>query len=461
MQQQTPEAVRHLDVVKGVTTEALSDGFPVDRLDELIWPRDQAGPAFDLSIADVLDFLSELGRRLDYRTNPHLAVAMKSLAADHPLGPEVLERYFASLPATFERDLLEFELRQSLGAEADGWRLVVDPGGRHCRVRAFPPRLVHILPGNVPGAAAVTIARGALSRGVHLLKTPSNDRFTAPAILQTMAEIDPTHPVTRSFSSVYWKGGDDMVEARLFQPQYFDKLVAWGGESAIRGALRHIGPGLELVSFDPKVSISMIGREAFRSEETLEEAAERAANDVANFNQEGCVSSRYQFVEGDAEQVDRFCERLVVRLGVDRPLASGRGPKVPREIRDQVELLRTLEPMIRAWGGYEGDGLVVRSAEMVDFHPSAKTVNVIPVNHLEDAVGHATVATQTVGVYPGTRAGELRDALACRGVQRVVALGDAHKAGLGMPHDGMYPLHRFMRWIVDTSLADEPVGALG
>jgi len=448
--------LQRVDVVKGVASEGPPGGFPADRLDELVWSRADPGPAFDLPASEVLDFLTDLGHRLDYRTNSHLAHAMESLAADHPLGRRVLEHYFASLPAVFDRDLLSFELDQSFGARrGDGWQVVVDHRGRRCRVRAFPPRLVHILPGNVPGAAAVTIARGALSRGVHLLKTPSNDRYTAPAILQTMADMDRSHPLTRSFSSVYWKGGDVQIEGRLFRPQFFDKLVAWGGDSAIRSALRYIGPGFELVSFDPKVSISLIGREAFDSEEILEEVADRAAGDVANFNQEGCVSSRYQFVEGDTSQVDRFCERLVVRLGVDRELGSARGPKVPREIRDEVEILRTLEPAIRVWGGYEGDGLVVRSEEMVDFHPSAKTVNVIPVIDLKDAVALATVATQTVGIYPGGRGEQLRDALASRGVQRIVALGEAHEAGMGMPHDGMYPLHRFVRWVVDNSISGE------
>jgi Acyl-CoA reductase (LuxC) len=448
------------DVIKGVSSDAPKTGFPTTRVDELIWSRDEAGPAFDLPVEEVLDFLVETGRRLDYRSNRLLAHALEALGVDHPLGPRVLEHYFDALPGTFDRRLLEFELEQSLGGDRSaGWQPVVDPRGRGSRVRAFPPRLIHILPGNVPGAAATTIARASLSRGVSLMKTPSNDRFTAPAILQTMADIDASHPVTRSLSAVYWKGGDDAMEGMLFRPQYFDKLVAWGGESAIRGALRYIGPGLELVSFDPKVSISLIGNEAFGSDATLDEVAELAACDVANFNQEGCVNSRYQFVEGNIEQVDRYCERLVVRLEVDRHLGSARGPAVPSDIRDEVEILRTLEPFIRVWGGYDGGGLVVRSDEMVDFHPSAKTVNVIPVPTLDDAVPLATVATQTVGVYPGQRGVLLRDALASRGVQRIVALGEAHLAGMGLPHDGMYPLHRFMRWIIDSSMPDCTGGA--
>nr|WP_253267453.1 acyl-CoA reductase [Streptomyces sp. NL15-2K] len=54
-----------------------------------------------------------------------------------------------------------------------------------------------------------------------------------------------------------------------------------------------------------------------------------------------------------------------------------------------------------------------------------KIVDVAPVAALSDAVAHAGVATQTVGVFPDARKTEVRDALACAGVQRVVSLAHA------------------------------------
>ncbi|MET7974235.1 acyl-CoA reductase [Streptomyces mirabilis] len=44
---------------------------------------------------------------------------------------------------------------------------------------------------------------------------------------------------------------------------------------------------------------------------------------------------------------------------------------------------------------------------------------------------------------------ELRDRLAGAGVQRVVKLGSALSGSIGNPHDAMYPLHRFVNWVVD------------
>ena len=69
---------------------------------------------------------------------------------------------------------------------------MVTPHGTVSKVRAFPPRLVHILAGNTPAVAATTITRGALTKGVHLLKLPANDLFTASAILARWPRSIPT-----------------------------------------------------------------------------------------------------------------------------------------------------------------------------------------------------------------------------------------------------------------------------
>jgi len=85
----------------------------------------------------------------------------------------------------------------------------------------------------------------------------------------------------------------------------------------------------------------------------------------------------------------------------------------------------------------------------VDFHPDAKTVNVVVVAALERALRFTSVATQTVGIYPPARKVELRERLAAAGAQRVVTLGSALGGGVGIPHDGFLPLHRLVRWVSD------------
>jgi hypothetical protein len=288
---------------------------------------------------------------------------------------------------------------------------------------------------------------GAMVKAVNLFKMGSSDPFMAVAMLRAMLDVDPNHPVPRSMSAVYWRGGDEAVERALYRPQYFDKIVAWGGGDAINNVIKYLGPGLQLVSFDPKTSISMIGREAFETDAVLDEVATKAASDVGMMNQEACVCSRVLFVEGDRKQVDSFCQRLQQKL-VDRNAVSGKAPPLPRDLAEEIEGLRSLEDDFGVWGAPDGSGLVVRSDEPVDFHPIQKTANVVQVKALEDALKWVNVATQTVGVYPPARQVDLRNGLASGGAQRIVRLGDAGGQTVGAPHDAMYIMHRFVHWIV-------------
>ncbi len=424
---------------------------PALDFDALVWSRAEPPPAADTPLAEIIDILVETGDRLTRDPDGSLAEALEHSVATNPLPRDLLERSYANLGRMFDRATLEYQVELELGGAdvVDGWREVTTPSGATARIRAFPPRLIHIIAGNAPGVAGGSVIRGALTKGVHLFKLPSNDLFTATAIMRALSATAPGHPLARSFSAAYWRGGDDAVESALFRPQFFDKIIAWGGESTIRSAIKHIGPGFELVSFDPKSSISMLGREIFENEETLADAVERAASDATVMNQQACASSRFQFVEGEIEQIDRYCELLQKALGKERPTASKQGPKVDDDIREEINGLRGLDPFYAVWGEPDGNGTVIRSEDPVDFHPDGKVVNVVAVEKLEDALSNVTVATQSVGVYPSARKTGLRDALAAHGAQRVATLGEVVPVQMGLPHDGFNPLQRFVRWVTE------------
>jgi len=261
-----------------------------------------------------------------------------------------------------------------------------------------------------------------------------------------MASIDPHHAIVKSMSAVYWRGGDASVERVLYRPQYFDKIVAWGGGDAITNVVKYLGPGFQLISFDPKTSISMIGKEAFVSEAALTQAADLAAADVMTLNQEACVASRFVYLEADQPHADRFCAKLHGCIA-ERAARSGDIRPLSMDLREQIETLMMLDDEYKVWGKPDGKGIVIRSDEPVDFHPINKTANVVRVDTLDDAVRYINVATQTVGFYPFDRMSVYRDRLASGGAQRIVHLGEAGPSTIGNPHDAMYPLHRFVHWM--------------
>lgn len=428
----------------------ISFATPEIDLDRLVMPRSEPPPLLDVPLSEIMDFLVECGKRMDFETNPHLRESLEFTVRTSLLPRRVIENLYRSAQVMIDREGMESQIAANFADPAvlDGWVERIDRHGSHGALRAFPPRMVHMLAGNSPTGCISSIVQGALVKAVNVFKMPSSDPFTCVAILRTMAEVDATHPVVRSMSAVYWRGGDERIERTLYRPQYFDRIAAWGGGEAINNVIRYLGPGIQLVSFDPKTSISMIGAEGFASDAAIEEVAELAAADLTLFNQDACSASRFVFVEGDRAGVERFCERLTERMAVDRFSASEFGPPPPAEIRDEVETLSLIGDA-RIWGTFDGRGLVVLTEEPVGFHPNNKIANVVHVPSLEDAVRYVNVATQTIGMYPQERKRALRDRLAGAGAQRVVRLGGASKYVEGGPHDAMFSLNRFVHWMSD------------
>ena len=417
-------------------------------LDLVVPPRSETPPLLNVKLSEIIDFLVETGQRIVDPNNTYIGTCIERMCATHVLPRAVLEAQVKGAAAYLNKALLNEVVEQNFPnpAALDGWVPRQDHTGRRSFVRAFAPRLIHVLPGNSPGVAVKSIAQGAMVKAVNLFKMSSSDPFTTVAILRTMADIDAEHPIVRSMSAIYWRGGDDAIERILYRPQYFDKIVAWGGGDAINNVVKYLGPGLQLISFDPKTSISMVGREAFVSDETIAEAADLASADVMVLNQEACVASRFVFVEAGIEAGDPFCGLLHKRIA-ERAADSGDARKLDMELREQIDMLMMMEDEYRVWGRPDGKGVVIRSEQPVDFHPIGKTCNVVLVRSLDEAMKYVNVATQTVGFYPFGRIADYRDRLASDGAQRIVRLGEAGPSTIGNPHDAMYPLHRFVHWM--------------
>jgi hypothetical protein len=419
-------------------------------LDDLVHPRTELPPLLNVPLSEIIDFLAEAGQRMSDGKNPYVEACVDRMAKVSLAPRSVIEFQMTNAAEYLDKKVLWEVVEQNFPdpKALDEWVPHTDHQGRRSFIRAFSPRLVHVLPGNSPGMGIRSIAQSALVKAVNLFKMPSADPFSTVAFLRTMADIDPNHPVVQSMSAVYWRGGDDMVERILYRPQYFDKLVAWGGGDAINSVMKYIGPGFQLISFDPKTSISMVGKEVFASDETIAEAAELNARDVSILNQEACVCSRFTFLEASPEDGDRYCEALGERLRIDR-FNEGAPRPLDMELKEQIDVLRMMDDEYGVFGKSDGRGVAIRSEEPVDFHPLQKTSNVVCVDSLQDAMKYVNVATQTVGVYPFDRMPELRDHLASGGAQRVVRLGEAGPSAIGNPHDAMYPLHRFVHWMAN------------
>jgi hypothetical protein len=379
---------------------------------------------------------------------------------------------YASLPCWFTRESLIETVENSIGVDyLEGWVPTKMLTGATIGVRFFGARCLHIVPGNALMVSAVTIIRNALLRSDAIIKAPSNDPFTAWAIAQTMSEMAPDHPITKHLTVAYWRGGDVALEEKLYQPHNIEKIIAWGGFNSVKHVTRYIQPGLELISLDPKNSTSIVGREAFASVDTMRDAAVRIATDVGATNQNGCSNARVVYIVSGTDEAGlskaNELGQFVYDEMIDLPETTSTKPKkYDRDLKDLVDTLRLDDQWYRVIGGKDNEGAVIVSqlSEPVNFSTSLtdRTVNIVPVDTLDEVLAAVTAYTQTVGSFPERLKDQLINVLPLYGAQRIVSLGYACSPSStnSNAHDGLEPLRRMGKWILNDVSSPETVRPL-
>lgn len=421
----------------------------------------------DTPIEEVIDFLAELGPRLALDRNPLMEAAFRLALEAGELTEPVLRPIYDHFPAMFERKRLDVHVEKKVGkAYLDGWVELGRPGNSTMRMRAIGTRNMHVIAGNVPIVAGLTVINSALTKADCLIKMPSNDPLTAAAIVKSMIELDANHPVTKHFAVAYWKGGDEAVEKAIYRPSSIEKLTAWGGMSSMTHIQKYLVPGIELISMNPKLSISIVGREALGKPSSMQEAALGVALMAGRMNQTACASTRIVYVEctTDEDDLDRLEQfgRAIHRAFLDLPPHESTAPKRPNPaLEEELQALALDDEFYRVLGDTASAGVVVsRTEEPVEFADRLdnRIVNLVPVPDITRVPRWVSEATQTVGIYPESLRERLRDDLALNGVQRTLPLGhslmmnqtDLEQAAR-LPHDGTWPMQRMVRWVIDES----------
>src|SRR5690606_33933968 len=135
----------------------------------------------------ILDYLEELGGRLDVENNEHLRTARRLSYLTAPTTPPLVDASYAELGGMFARGAIREMAEKHIGIKhLEGWVEEELEGGLRVGIRCFGARSLHIIAGNSPVISALTIIRNAILRSDAIIKVPSNDPFTAIAIARTM-----------------------------------------------------------------------------------------------------------------------------------------------------------------------------------------------------------------------------------------------------------------------------------
>lgn len=422
----------------------------------------------DTPMAGIIELLAELGKKLKLDDNALLQESFELALQAGGLAEPILRGVYDALPHMFEPKSLAALVDKTIGIQyLDGW---VPGEGEYAntRIRAVGTRQLHITAGNVPVVAALTIARAGLTKSDLLIKSPSNDPLTANAIARTLIALAPDHPVTKHIAVAYWKGGDEVMESQIVRTSRIDKITAWGGMSSVKHIQKFLTPGIDLTALNPKYSMSMLGHETFSSEAAMEEAAIGLATLSGFYNQTACANTRLVYVESgtDDESIENIVavgRKMLAAYAKLPPVLSTPFTTPNRELEAEMQAVALEDDFYHVEGNTLTGGFIVsKFNDRVEFYDKLnnRVVNFVPVDDLSDVLKWCDDTAQTVGIYPESIRPRVLDMFALAGVQRLVSLsgGDAmtvyanaHHMPPGSPHDGIEPMRRAMRWVVDMA----------
>ncbi|WP_230457495.1 acyl-CoA reductase [Leptospira santarosai] len=431
---------------KAIKPESDNEQFIASNSGNIIFPKYETfrenfrkgkNPLAETSVQDIIGFLFRVGKLWENEEYIRRRMYIKQMC--EYLG-------YSEKMAITEADFIGSSLR---GGSRLWDTLDVELGNRHIldswikiedsEVKAFPKGLMtHVLSGNAPIAVLLSILRSILTKNQTVVKVASGDPITPTHIAQSFLDVDNSHPVSQSIHTVYWppNSSDGADFLRLS-----DGICVWGGAEALKWVHKNTAPGIEIISFGPKRSLSIIQTDNV----DLEIAARLVAHDICMYDQEACFSTQNVFVLGDVKTFSNKLAEALVRY--DKIL-----PSPQRTIDETAKVL-----LSRLHNDFLGNEISaspenawqVISSDPTDNirHPGSRTAFVHSIASVSEIYKYVDSSVQTVAVYPWNFMKEFREELAKLGISRIVECGSSGVYRLGATHDGMYPITRFVRYV--------------
>ncbi len=395
--------------------------------------------------------------------DPYRRQAEEALPAITGFSPSMVREGLTIMMEGLRADRLRSLMKEELG----------DPGfldkfrtRRVGRSKAFGPRLItHVLSGNVPALSAAGMITSLLVKSASLIKTATDEPLFAALFARTLVDVEPD--LSDCLAVVGWKSGTK--EAKSLEEialQRAEMVIATGSEEALanfKSRLSTHHTTKRFLGYGHRVSFGLIGREALTD---LRDIANRAAFDVAMYDQRGCLSPHLFYVETGGRHFPReFAHALGEALSrlqrkLPRGTISTKTAAGLHHFRSMYEIKQADGQDVGIFGSETGNLWTVIYEDDPSFSvsPLFRSVRVKPINdlkHVAPLLSHWRPYLQASGmaVSPERRV-PLAEALGLAGVNRICPVGQMQKPAVGWHQDGRLTFSELVRW-VDIESSEE------
>ncbi len=308
--------------------------------------------------------------------------------------------------------------------------------------------------GNVPGTGFLIALLAGLANAAHpgatapalLVRNSRHEPLFFPWLLDKIEAIDPE--LTAATALLPWDYEDTALQRRLIESAGL--MLAAAGDDTIRSLddiRRQTAPDIRFHHHGHKASFSAIGSERASSME----AARAGAIDSSLWDQNGCLSARVHFVEGDAQAYALNLTEAMQETAIRLP----RGATPLRFTHRAFDTFKNLENTgkVKVFSNYEDDFAVVldeRPWETIAIRRvtnicQGRTAIVRPLASLDELAGFLRLLPpenlQTLGLAcDSERVLPLAEAAGAAGITAVRSLGRAAFPQLAYSWDGYLPL---------------------
>ncbi len=312
----------------------------------------------------------------------------------------------------------------------------------------------HWLAGNVQILGMFALIQSIIAGNANLLKVSSRDDGVFESLLSTFSGLSYTtedgycitgDDLLKTIAVVYFDHNADKIGEEMSKSA--DIRIAWGGEDAVTTVAGYPAViGSETVIFGPKLSFSVIAKEALESEQEAKKLARRVSVDVSVFDQTGCASPHNLYIEeGGGISPKRFVEILceaMDRTAVQMP----RGVMTPEEVSRIHSIRGVYDFKGTVYGGEELAWTILSDDEVkVELPVYFRTLFVHSVKSIFDTINLITSDIQTIGLEaPREKGIKYAMEATTKGVQRLPQIG--RMLNFEMPWDGIVLFDRLVKW---------------
>lgn len=303
--------------------------------------------------------------------------------------------------------------------------------------------LLHIAAGNVDALPLLSVIEGLLTGNINLLKLPGADDGLTVPLLRELITIE---PLIADYVYVFDLPSSD-TESMKKLAQIASAIIVWGGDAAVTAIRQAAHPDTRIIEWGHKISF------AYVSGNVSEESLEGIAYNICDTDQRFCSACQGIYLDtDDMEEVYYFAERFMSIL--DRVAAA-----MERPLSLSLQAQKTLELYTEELESISAPKRVYRTPRCsVIAYPDSRLepsymfrncwVKPLPRAQIIPALLPYKNRLQTAALVCGeNERTPLENMLLKTGIVRLTSGRNMSAGYCGLPHDGDYPLPRYMKRI--------------